>query len=356
MRSDAAGRTKEQGTNARISEEENMKYRTRIAGPAVVIGAVVALGAAGCGGSDGDYPSENFSWIVPYSPGGGFDTYSRGFSEVMADNHLPDGVDISVENVTPLTEGVSNMYNADDDYSLGILPMPAAAAQEQQFPEVAQWDTSEFSVLGSIEENAYVIYVAADSEYETFEDLLAGTDMTSLTVERGSSSSLATAVAIRSLDLDAELTFGAEGSQEVATALVRGDVEFVVYGTSDMIGFVESGDIRPLLFLGTEDQRPEQYEWLTDVPSADDAGFPEVAGSVTELRVVVGSPNMSDDAVSYMQEASEATLNDPDFEAWAEEADRPLVPRDAESARNAMEGQVTLMQDLIPQLVEEDLL
>lgn len=334
-----------------------MNYRGRIGKSSVVLGAVAAvLAAAGCGGSDEDYPAENFTWIVPYSPGGGYDVYSRGFAEIMAQNHLPDGVNIVIDNVTPLTQGVSNMFTADDEYTLGILPMPAAAAQELQFPEVAQWETDEFSVLGSIEENAYVIYVAADGPYETYEDLQAGSGMRSFTVERGSSSSLATAVAIRSLGLDAELTFGAEGSQEVATALIRGDVDFIVYGTSDMIGFIESGDLRPLLFLGTEDQRTAQYDWLTDVPSAADAGYPEVAGSVTELRVVVGPPNLSDDARAFLEAAVEATLSDPDFEAWAEEADRPIVPRNAASAREAMDAQIAPMQDLIPQLVADDLL
>jgi tripartite-type tricarboxylate transporter receptor subunit TctC len=167
---------------------------------------------------------------------------------------------------------------------------------------------------------------------------------------------LATAVAIRSLGLDAELTFGAEGSQEVATALIRGDVDFIVYGTSDVIGFIDSGDVRPLLFLGLEEQRPAQYDWLNDVPSAADVGFPDVAGSVTEMRLIVAPAGLGEEEVAWLEEAVEATLFGPEFAAWAEGADRPIVPRNAESARQAMANQIAIMEELVPMLAEEGLI
>ena len=46
----------------------------------------------------------------------------------------------------------------------------------------------------------------------------------------------------------------------------------------------------------------------------------------------------------------------PEPTQWGEEAGRPIVPRDAESARNAMENQINKMEELVPQLVEEGLL
>lgn len=331
------------------------RFKPRTKMIAVLFG-VMALILSACGGDASDYPSEDFTWVVPYSPGGGFDTYSRGFAEVMAETQLPDGINISVENITPIAEALSGVYSEEEDYTLAILPMPATAAQEIQFPDIARWETENFTVLGSIEENAYVVYVRADGPYQTWEDLEAGSDLKALTVERGSSSGLASAVAIRSTGLDADLTFGAEGSQEVATALIRGDVDFIVYGTSDVLGFVESGDVKPVLFLGLEEQRPEGFDWLDDVPSAGDVGYPDLAGAVTEMRIIAAPADLSDEALEYLQEAVSATLNSDEFAQWAEEAGRPIVPRDAESARNAMENQINKMEELVPQLVEEGLL
>jgi tripartite-type tricarboxylate transporter receptor subunit TctC len=313
---------------------------------------VFALIAAACGGGD-DYPSEDFTWVVPYSEGGGFDTYSRGFAGVMEDTQLPDGINIGVQNITPIAEGLSSVFASDSEYTLAILPMPAAAAQELQFGDVANWKTDEFTVLGSIEENAYVVYVRADGPYQTYQDLIAASDLKALTVEKGSSSGLATAVTINTLGLDAEITFGAEGSQEVATALVRGDIDFIVYGTSDVLGFIDSGDLKAILFLGIEDQRPPGFDWLTGVPSIADAGFPEAAGSVTEMRVIVAPPGLDEEVVEYLEAAVEATLNSAELATWSEEAGRPLVPRNAASARAAMANQINTMKTLVPVLVEK---
>lgn len=310
------------------------------------------------GGADTDFPTQNITFVVPYSPGGGFDTYARGVAEYMrSGGHLPSDVNIVVENVTPLPEGISRMYNADaDGHTIGILPMPAAIAQEIQFPDVAQWETREFSVLGSVDENAYVIYVAGDGPYADFEELQAGSGLRSITVEKGSTSSLAAVTAIETLGLDAQMSFGAEGSQEAATSLLRGDVDFLVYGTTDLIGFVESGDIRPVLFLGTDEQRTESIEWLADLPGLADVGHPEAAGAVTELRAIVAPPGVPDAELEILRQALADTLADPDFQAWAEEAGRPLVPRDAESARQAMQTQIANMEELVPRLVEQGLL
>lgn len=329
--------------------------RKRTGRTAGILGALTLLVAA-CGGGAAEYPSENFKWVVPYSPGGGFDTYARGFAEIMAQNHLPEGLQIGVENITPIAEGLSGVYTATNPHTLAILPMPAAAAQEIQFPEVAKWETSKYTILGSIEENAYVVYVNAKGPYQTWDDLKNASGLKALTVERGSSSGLAAAVTIRGTGLDAELTFGAEGSQEVATALLRGDVDFIVYGTSDVLGFIESGDLKPVLFLGLDDQRPAGFDWLTDVPGVADVGFPDLAGAVTEMRVIVAPPNLTPEQVAFLEKAVEDTLNDPDFVAWAEEAGRPIVPRNAASAKAAMEAQIAKMKELVPQLAADGLI
>ncbi|MCU1432691.1 MAG: receptor, partial [Actinotalea sp.] len=95
-------------------------------------------------------PTEDIEWIVPYSPGGGYDVYSRGIAQVLVeDGHLPEGINVVVRNVTPTPQGITEMFNADPDgYTLGILPMPAAIAQYIEFPDFARWVTEEFTVIG----------------------------------------------------------------------------------------------------------------------------------------------------------------------------------------------------------------
>ncbi len=269
-----------------IEFSQGLRRRRRFSS-VLVVGAVTVLALAGCGsktesdaGSGGEWtPNKDIEWIVPYSPGGGFDVYSRGIVETMQKTHkVPDGVNVVIRNSPPLPQGITATYTAKaDGYTVAILPMPAAAALQIQDPDLAKWDTEKFTVLGSVDENAYVVYVAANSPYKTIEDLIAKKGLRSLTVEEGSSSALAGQAAIKALGLDANVTYGAEGSADVVTGLLRGDADFIVYGSTDLAGFVESGDIKPLLFLGTEDQRPESLTWLKDVPSAESKGFADLS-------------------------------------------------------------------------------
>jgi len=317
-----------------------------------LVGQLRSEGAAAAPGWE---PSGDVTWIVPYNPGGGFDTYSRGLAQVLSEGgFLPDGVTVVVENITPIQQGVAAMFNGDPDgHTMGILPMPAAIAQELINPEISPWSTGEFTVLGSIEENAYVLYVAADGPYQSIDDLMGASGLNSLTVERGSSSSIANVVATGALGLDAQINFGAEGSEEAATALIRGDVDYIVYGTTDLVGFMDSGDLRALLFLGTEDQRPEALTWLADVPSIADVGYPEAAGSVTELRAVVMPPGLDDEVAEYWKRTLITAMMSDDFAAWSEEAGRPIIPRGSESAKNVMAAQVDTMKSLDPDLVAQ---
>jgi tripartite-type tricarboxylate transporter receptor subunit TctC len=321
-------------------------------------GLAVGLALAGCGtasesGQAGEWkPDKDIEWIVPYSAGGGFDVYSRGIADAMQKTkHVPDGVNIVIRNMPPLPQGITAEYTAKPDgYTIGILPMPAAIALQIQDPDLAKWDTNRFTVLGSVDENAYVVYVAANSPYRSIDDLIAKRGLRSLTVEEGSSSALAGQAAIEALGLDATVTYGAEGSAEVVTGLLRGDADFIVYGSTDLTGFVESGDIRPLLFLGTEEQRPESLAWLKDVPSAQSKGFTDLSGSVTELRLIVAPPELPEDVATYLRNAIYGTMTSPEFAEWAKSAERPTVPRDWQAATQVMNSQIEQMKELVPSL------
>ncbi len=320
---------------------------------------VMVIALAGCGSktsSDGSAdgawtPTKDIDWIVPYSPGGGFDVYSRGIAEVMQKTQATDGVSVVIRNMPPLPQGITQEYTAKPDgYTVGILPMPAAIAQQIQDPDLAKWDTEKFTVLGSVDENAYVVYVAADSPYHSIDDLIKKKGLRSLTVEEGSSSALAGLATIKALGLDAKVTYGAEGSADVVTGMLRGDADFIVYGSTDLTGFVESGDIKPLLFLGTEDQRPQSLTWLKDVPSAQSKGFADLSGAVTELRLIVAPPGLPDAVAEYLRNATYKTIMSPEFADWAKTAKRPIVPRDWQAATEVMKKQIEQMKELVPTL------
>lgn len=333
------------------------------------LAAVSAMALSACSSSDSttdtavdttiepDFAlSGGVEWIIPYKTGGGFDAYSRGMSDALSKSGAITE-EVTPINIDPFVKGVSTLFNREPNgQTVGILPMPAAAAQEIAYPDLAKWKTDQFTILGSIEENGYVVYVSSKSAYKSVADLQAGTGLRTITVEKGSSSSIANVVSSEALGLDFTITFGVGSSEEAVLALIRGDVDYIVYGTSDLVGFVESGDITPILFLGRPDQRPAELDWLTTVPTASEAGFPDLEGVVTEMRLVVGPPGMTPKMVAFWETAIATTLASAELKAWSTEAERPLVPRSATEARELFAKTAAQMQVLIPQLIAKGLI
>ena len=349
-----------------MKKSKKLKFGRSLIGLAAV--GAMALSACSSGSSGAEIIEETTTtvepefalsggveWIIEYGTGGGGDAYSRAVSAALTSSGTITE-EVTPVNISPFVKGVSTLFNRKPDgQTIGYLPMPAAAAQELIFPDLAKWKTDQFTVLGSMEENGYVIYVSGKSKYKTVADLQAATDLKSITVEKGSSSAIANVVSAEALGLKSTLTFGLESSADAALALIRGDVDYIVYGTSDLVGFVESGDIVPILFLGTPDQRPAALAWLATVPTASEVGHPELEGVVTEMRFVVGPPGMTPKMIAFWEAAIATTLASAELKAWSVEAERPLVPRSAASARELFDKQIAQMQALIPALVAKGL-
>lgn len=321
-----------------------LPQNVRRAGVLLVASMLLAACSSGPGSSSDWEPSRTVRFLVPYGAGGGFDAYSRGFAQSLQDGYLPTGVTVFVENNTPVQQGIFVMYSTDPDgHLLGMLPMPAGIAQEVLFPEVSKWETDRFTILGSMEENNYAIYVRADSDIRTVADLKTRTGLKAMTVEKGSSSSIAALGTIAGLGLDASLIFGADTSADTALAMIRGEVDFLVYGATDFTGFVESGDLRPIAYLGSAENRPD-VAYMADVPTIREAGYPELENAVTEMRLIVGPPDMPAEVEAYWIAMVERLLASDQLKAWSETSNRPLVPRSAVSAREAFANQIATIK------------
>lgn len=308
---------------------------------------------AGDGGDAGtaEWPTEEVTLLIPYSPGGGGDAYGRAIAEQMTERY---GVNVVPENRPPAIEMFSLLWEAEPDGSIfGYLPMPAAIGSQITTPEVADFETTEFSVIGIVESNSYVVYVAADSEYETIEDLQAGSNLKTLNTDPGSGAALASATLIEGLDLDAESTYGAETSGESELALLRGDIDFTTHGVRDFLGSVENGDLRPLLFMGTDDQKEQEMslvDWLDDVPTWADVGEPDLAGAVTEHRAFAAPPGLDPALLQAMRDAFEEVVSSEGMQQWSDDSGRLLFPAYGEEAQEVVNGQAEAMRDLLPEL------
>lgn len=293
-------------------------------------------------------PDQNMRLYVPYAPGGGGDAYARALAQCF-DGQLSGGVNVVVENRPPAVDAISTLWRAEPDgLTIGYTPLPAIIGLQLSQPDAVPWESSEFEPIGVVESNGYALYVRADSEYQSVDDLQAASGLKTMETDPGSSASLASSVAIVALDLDAVQIYGAESSADGALALMRGEADFIASGVSDFPDLIESGDLKAIMFLGTDDQRPSEYDWIADVPGFEDFGAGDFAGAVSEYRLFSAPPGTPEDRLSTLRAMFTEAMDSGCMEDWSEESGRPLLPLDAEAAEETLQRQVRVMNELFP--------
>lgn len=322
-------------------------------GIAAALLTLTALSLAACsdsGSDSGEFPTKDITLIEPFAAGGGGDAYSRALAECFG-HDTPDGIDIIVENRTPAIDGISQTWNAEPDgYTIGSTSLPTIVGMKLSQPDAVPWDPEGFIPLGIAESNGYVVYVKGDSPYQSIEDLQNAKGLKSMLTQPGGGGSITNGVLIVTFGLDATQVYGAEASAESALAVLRGEADFITWGASDFPDMVESGELRPILFMGTDDQRTDQYPWLKDLPGMDDVGHPELAGAVSEYRMWSIPPETPAEAVTYLQDLFKNAFDSGCMEEWSAESKRPLLPNTAEEAIEIQKKQTEILTDLYPQL------
>ena len=123
------------------------------------------------GAAEADYPKGAITMIVNYSAGGGTDLAARALGDAAA-NIL--GTAITVSNVTggSGTVGVTELANSKGDgYTIGVATLSPLALVPWQL-EVTYTPDS-FKYICAFGQYGYGIVVAADSPYQTLDDIIA---------------------------------------------------------------------------------------------------------------------------------------------------------------------------------------
>ncbi|MFB0506248.1 MAG: Bug family tripartite tricarboxylate transporter substrate binding protein, partial [Thermodesulfobacteriota bacterium] len=125
------------------------------------------------------FPSKTITFIVPVTPGGGFDTVTRMLVPYLR-KYLPKNPNIIVKNA-PGGEwniGINKMYRSEPDgHTIGILNLPGNAVN--QVIGTAKFDLNKITWLGNISQVIYVTALSTKSKYRTVEDLKKAPEVTS---------------------------------------------------------------------------------------------------------------------------------------------------------------------------------
>jgi tripartite-type tricarboxylate transporter receptor subunit TctC len=233
------------------------------------------------GGAFAEYPTKSVTLVAPYGPGGASDLAARIVS-ATAPRYLGNG--ILVVNRTGAAGVTGSTYVANskpNGYTLLLSRVGSQAAVPAINSKIPyKWD--DFTFLGLLEQNPFVLAVKTDSPYKTFDDLKkaikSGKKLSYSSAGVGTLLHVAMVIVLDDLGLppDALIHIPFKGGGKAATAVAGGHADMIFQNLSGVISMIRGGKLRALL-ISTKKRAPT----VPNVPTATEVGHPN-------LHVVVG--------------------------------------------------------------------
>ncbi|MCH7777459.1 MAG: tripartite tricarboxylate transporter substrate binding protein [Gemmatimonadetes bacterium] len=262
-------------------------------------------------GAVAKYPEKTITFIIPYKPGGGFDTYVRALAPIM-EKRL--GVTVVPKNIPGAggRKGATYLYKSKPDgYRISIMNLPGKAIAAIQGKKGVGYDIRKFTWLGQIASDSYVIAVAGKSKIKSIADLKKlGRVIKTAGTGKGATSYVVSQIAANILGLKVKLVTGYKGSSGMSIAVIRGDTDIAFFAYRSYSKFAKSGDLRAIAAL--------------DEKGAAMLGKPGLS-KLRIHRLVAAPPGLPSGIKKTLEDALFASINDAGFKKWAKKARRPLA-------------------------------
>lgn len=243
-----------------------------------------------------DYPTKPVTLVSPYGPGGAADLAARTIS-ATAPGYLGDGVlVVNRTGAAGVTGSTSVVKGKKDGYTLLLARVGSQAAVPAINRKIPyRWD--EYTFLGLLELNPFVLVVNADSPYQSLDDLKAavasGVRLSYSSAGVGTLLHVAMVMTLDEFGLPQEAMKHVpyKGGGKAAAALVGGHVDAMFQNLSGVIGNIQAGKLRALAVTTTE-----RVLSINDVPTVAEAGYPDLE-TIVGWSGIWGPPGLPDEVV-----------------------------------------------------------
>ncbi|MEP3298125.1 MAG: tripartite tricarboxylate transporter substrate-binding protein [Pseudoruegeria sp.] len=265
-------------------------FKALMTSAVVGLGTVSAASAAEC--------------IAPANPGGGWDFTCRQIGKIMYDIGAVEKP-IQVTNMAGAGGGLAFGHvvaERGDDADLIIAASSATSTRLAQ-NAYAGMTADQVRFVGAIGADPGVIVVAADSPYQSLNDLVAAIEAAPGELAFAGGSAVGGFDHLKPLmvlqragitDVTAVKYIGVDGGADAITQTVGGFTAAMSGDMSEVVGFLKSGDVRAIAVL--TDERVAGFD---DIPTAKEQGIDVVAVNWRGLYVP-------------------KDISDEDFDMWAD--------------------------------------
>ena len=244
-----------------------------------------------------DYPSRPITIVVPYGPGGASDLSARLVAG-SAPAYLNQPVLAVNKTGAAGVVGSNFVKNAKAD---GYTLLSARVGSQMGVPAMNKtipykWD--DFTILGLIEVNPFVLVVSPQSGLKSFSDfekkIKNGEEMSYSSAGVGTLLHTGVAVMADAMNADFEKLIHVpfKGGGKAAAAVVSGQVDFSFQNLSAVSGKIEAGQLIPLVVT-----TPERQKIIENVPTAREVGYQNIE-MVIGWSAIYGPPGLPDAVVA----------------------------------------------------------
>ncbi|RBY97914.1 tripartite tricarboxylate transporter substrate binding protein [Blastococcus sp. TF02-8] len=267
-----------------------------------------AEGGSASGGSDG--PITGLRFLVPNSPGSGYDTTARAVAQVMEDEKLASGLEVFNLEGAGGTVGLQRLVNEEGNAKM--LMQMGLGVVGAQFSNQSEATLDQTTPVAKLIEEAEAIVVPGDSPIKTIDDLVTTWKADPGNTPVGGASNpggpdhltpmlLAQEVGVEPTEVN---YVPYDGGGELLAGILGGDVAFAATGVGEVAEAAEAGDVR-ILAVTSE----EAVEGV-DAPTLSDEGIDLVFAN---WRGIVAAPGISEDET---QAFVDAVTEMHDSDAW----------------------------------------
>ena len=239
-----------------------------------------------------DYPAKPVTLVSPYGPGGAADLAARTIAGT-APAYLGQAVlVVNRTGAAGVTGSTTVAKGRPDGYTLLLARVGSQAAVPAINRKIPyKWD--EFTFLGLLELNPFVLVVNADSPIQSLDDVKeaaasGGDKLSYASAGVGTLLHVAMVMVLDQFGLpqDAMKHVPYKGGGKAAAAVVGGHVDMMFQNLSGVIGNIQAGKLRALAV-----STPERVAAIPDVPTVAEAGYPALE-TVVGWSGVWGPPGM----------------------------------------------------------------
>ncbi len=299
--------------------EENMKLKTLIASAvAVLISSTIA--------SADDFPQRPINLIAPFNAGGGTDLLLRGLAPHFAEAIGGDAFVSNMAGGSGTVAASALQGQRPDGYQMAYMSVTVSTIQPQI--KNVPYGIDSWTPICSIAASPTMLFVSADSPFQTMDDVVAAVKAAPGKYVYGSSGpgaithlTMVSAFAgLGIIDNMKHLPF--QGSGPAIKELTAGNIQF--FGDTELL--MKRGDFRPLMVFNSE-----RVENFPDVPTATDVGIDAPLNELYLWGGLFAPAGLEPEVTASLEAACETAVASDGFQEFAANSGTVINYRGAEA-------------------------